>query len=212
MLSGYLIGNKTELGGFKVTFYASTGIYLFVFVYVVCMFQYLKSVKKKRPCKQREEPEKKPEKQIFSVRSLFQNEISFFTDTFKILSKKRENNARFHINSLLVVYFVGASISMGLNSIQYLYLVKNASIRLSQIHYGYFKSFNTLARAVALLVVLPALKYYELADYWLYLIGITSEFLNLIVYSVASEVKQLIWAGKKISCCCFYVLGFFFLF
>jgi len=146
---------------------------------------------------------KEPESQIIPdgqkgdlLKSLFKNEISFFTDTFKILSKRRENNARFHINSLLVVYFVGASISMGLSSIQYLYLVKSPSIRLSQISYGYFKSFNTLARAIALLVILPALKYYKLADYWFYLIGITSEFLNLIAFSLASEVKLIIWAGK----------------
>ncbi len=188
-----MIGNKTELAGFKKTFYVSTGIYLVVFIYVVCIFQYLKGLKK--PPKESEPPPRA--QKSLSVKSLFQNEISFFSDTFRILSRPRANNARFHIISLLVVYFVGASISMGLNSVQYLYLVKSASIRLSQVHYGYFKSLNTLARAVALLVVLPVLKYYELADYWFYLIGITSEFLNLIVFAVASEVKLLIWTGKK---------------
>jgi len=170
-----LIGNKTELAGFKKTFYVSTGIYLVVFIYVVCIFQYLKGLKK--PPKESEPPPRA--QKSLSVKSLFQNEISFFSDTFRILSRPRANNARFHIISLLVVYFVGAS------------------IRLSQVHYGYFKSLNTLARAVALLVVLPVLKYYELADYWFYLIGITSEFLNLIVFAVASEVKLLIWTGKK---------------
>lgn len=203
-MSGYLIGNKTELFGFKKTFIVSFSIYLFVFIYVLCMFRFLKQLKRQDQEEQVAEAKINNDMQT-SVNNkpcerLFKNEISFFKDTAKILFKKRENNARFHINSLLLVYFIGASVSLGLSSIQYLYLVKNESIKLSQINYGYFKAFNTLARAVSLLVVLPLLKFYSMPDYWFYLIGITSEFLNLIVFSLAASYSYLIWIGNPFFC------------
>lgn len=201
-MSGYLIGNKTELFGFKKTFIVSFSIYLFVFIYVLCMFRILKQLKDQQQVAEakinNDMPDIADTKQTacISCEKLFKNEISFFEDTAKILLKKRENNARFHINSLLLVYFIGASVSLGLSSIQYLYLVKNESIKLSQINYGYFKAFNTLARAVSLLVVLPLLKFYSMPDYWFYLIGITSEFLNLIVFSLAASYSYVIWIGN----------------
>lgn len=175
-------------------------LYTIVFVYVILMFRYLKHIKrelKKTQVSNSNQTQHQNDRNKSSAcKVLFKNEISFFTDTFNILFKQRENNARFHIISLLVIYFVGASISLGLSSIQYLYLVKNISIQLSQVNYGYFKALNTLMRAISLLVVLPVLKYYHLPDYWFYLIGITSEFLNLIVFSLASQYNYLIWLGK----------------
>lgn len=171
-------------------------MYSGVFFYVICMFKYLNRFRMSVETKE-ENAQNTQKKTSATLRNIFKNEISFFTDTWKLLFKERENNGRFHIISLLFIYFVGASISLGLTSIQYLYLVKNNDIKLSQIDYGYFKAFNTLARAVSLLVVLPLLKFYSLPDYWFYLIGITSEFLNLIIYSVASTFSYLIWIGKK---------------
>lgn len=199
LISGYLIGNKTELYGFRLTFYVSFAMYSAVFLYVICMFKYLNHSKiTKITVKRTNDHEEDGQNILKKSTSIFKNEISFFTDTWHLLFKKRENNARFHIISLLLIYFVGASISLGLTSIQYLYLVKNSDIKLSQIDYGYFKAFNTLARAVSLLVVLPLLKFYSLPDYWFYLIGITSEFLNLIVYSVASSFSYLIWIAPVV--------------
>ena len=195
LLSGYLIGNKTELFGFKKTFIVSFSIYLFVFIYVLCMFRFC-SKRFKLVSDQKEHEQEDTQTKKNSCQVLLKNEIAFFTDAFKILSKKREANARFHIISLLIVYFIGASVSLGLSSIQYLYLVKNGSVQMSQINYGYFKALNTLTRAVSLLVILPILKYYSVPDYWFYLIGITSELLNLIVFASASLFSSLIWIGK----------------
>jgi hypothetical protein len=213
-VSGYSIGNKTELFGFKKTFIVSFSIYLFVFIYVLCMFRYLKWFKASQNNQMVEQKiyddiQAANRVQTFRVscEAIFTNEISFFKDTAKLLLKKRENNARFHINSLLLVYFIGASVSLGLNPIQYLYLVKNKAIQLSQINYGFFKAFNTLTRAVSLLVILPLLKYYNMPDYWFYLIGITSEFLNLIAFILAASYSYLIWIGnlpKHSSTCIFY--------
>ena len=122
--------------------------------------------------------------------------FGFLNETWILLSKRRERNARFQINSLLVLYFFGASISLGIVSLQYLYLVKKP-ISLLQTEYGIFKAMNTLFRAIALLIVLPVLKsYFQLPDYVLFILGLISELLNLVVFFVASFYAQIIWIGK----------------
>lgn len=86
---------------------------------------------------------------------------------------------------------------MGIMSLQYQYLIKRP-IHMSQVDYGYFKAANTACRAIALLVVLPLLKrLFHTPDYVLFLLGFTSEFLNLVVFSVAYFVKLVIWFGKS---------------
>lgn len=203
-LSGYLIGNKIEIDKFKRTYVISFAIYLFVFIYTILMFKFLD--KKKRD---------KNTLMSFSTSSLtiddkqdivyeepksflvnLKNQFKFLPEVWNLLVKKRQHNARFHIISLLVLFFFGSSISLGIVSLQYLYLIKKP-IALTQIDYGIYRALNTLFRAISLLIILPLLKhYFSTPDYLLFIIGLTSEFLNLIVFSVASVFKYAVWIGK----------------
>ena len=200
LFSGYLIGNKIDIGNFQRTYIVSLVIYLIVFIYLIFMFKFLKTKfnSNEQMLDNRFNFHKiKQHLAKFSFFSFFnlKNEFSFVRDAFDILFKKRNNNARFHILSLLVVYFLGASISLGISSIQYLYLIKEP-ISLSQVDYGIFKAFNVITRAFSLLVILPVLKYLSLPDYYLYLIGLASELLNLVVYALASQSPNVIWTGS----------------
>lgn len=128
--------------------------------------------------------------------SCFKNQLKFLEETWQLLRKPRPNNARFIIISLLVLFFLGCSISMGIMANQYLYVIKKP-IQLSQVDYGYFKAYNTLCRALALLVVLPMLKkFLNAPDYLLFILGFTSEFLNLVFFSLAYFFKYFIWIGR----------------
>jgi len=127
----------------------------------------------------------------------FKKNFGFLNETWILLSKRRERNARFQINSLLILFFFGASISLGIVSLQYLYLVKKP-ISLLQTEYGIFKAMNTLFRAIALLIVLPILKsYFQMPDYVLFVLGLVSELLNLVVFFAASFYSKAIWFGKS---------------
>ena len=182
LISGHLIGNKTNLSSFQRTFGISFLIYLVVLFYVLAMFRYLKC-KKANTCVE-----------TVIKKNLFVDELSFLSDSVKILFKKRSSNGRFQILALLGIYFAGASISMGLGGIQYLYLVKKP-IQLSQVDYGLFKALNVLTRTVALLIVLPMLKHVGVPDYYFYIIGLTSELLNLVIFALASSVNNIIWTA-----------------
>lgn len=132
----------------------------------------------------------------------FKQEITFFKDTFKLLTKKRDNNARTLLHLLFGAYFVGSTVSMGISSIQYLYLVKKP-IYFTQTEYGLFKALNILFRTISLLIILPVLKHFNFPDYYLIIFSISSELLNLVFYSVASFLNYLIWFGKFV----FFVLN-----
>jgi hypothetical protein len=124
-------------------------------------------------------------------------QLYFLIEVWRLLSKKRGNNARFHILSLLALYFFGASISLGIVSLQYLYLIKRP-ISLTQVDYGLFKALNTLFRAISLLLVLPVLKnYFKVSDRLLYVMGLVSELLNLVFFAASSWYRYLIWIGIK---------------
>jgi hypothetical protein len=203
--SGYLIGNRKDFDNFRKTYIVSFMLYLIVLFYIVLLFRYLKQRKNSivsyitklsdRTTSQSEENEvivRSITKKRFNLR----NKFNFLYDTWSLLSKPRENNARFYLNTLLVLYFFGASISMGIMSpLQYLYLSKEP-ISLTQTQYGHFKAFNTMFRAVALLIILPVTKYYfNISDYVLFILGLASELLNLVIFSIAPEFKSLIWLG-----------------
>jgi len=129
------------------------------------------------------------------VLKYLKKQLYFLIEVWRLLSKKRENNARFHILSLLALYFFGASISLGIVSLQYLYLIKKP-ISLTQVDYGLFKALNTLFRAISLLLVLPLLKnYFKVSDRLLYVMGLVSELLNLVFFAASSWYRYLIWIG-----------------
>ena len=167
-------------------------------IYAICIFRFF--------IKKRQNQTNEPLDMVRSIKYLanFKNEISFFKDTFKIVFKKRENNARFLLLLLLFIYFIGASVSMGLGSIQYLYLIKSP-IYFTQIEYGLFKAMNILTRTLALLVILPILKYFKVPDHYLFLFGLVSEFFNVVVYAIASKWSFIIWFGKYFIFCSFFI-------
>lgn len=218
LLSGYLIGNKLNLANFERVYIISFGIYAVVLLYTLVMFRYLKwrkarsqplnaglmslntsdylddEVTPPTPSQVTVTPAASRSRLVF-----VKNQFRFVIDTWRLLSKPRPNNSRFLIISLLLLFFLGCSISMGIMSLQYLYLIKKP-IEMSQVDYGYFKALNTFCRAVALLVVLPLLKrLFKAPDYVLFLLGLTSEFLNLVVFSVAFFFKYIIWIGIYFS-------------
>lgn len=130
-------------------------------------------------------------------RKCLKNQLNFVNETWQILRKRRANNARFLLIALLILFFLGSSISMGIMSLQYLYIIKTISI--NQVEYGYFKALNTLFRALALLFLLPLFKRcFSAPDYILFILGFTSEFLNLVVFSLAHFFKYVIWLGNFI--------------
>lgn len=129
-------------------------------------------------------------------KSCMKNQFRFIHETWQLLSKPRPNNDRFLIVSLLIMFYLGCSLSMGIMSLQYLYLIKKP-IQLTQVDYGLFKALNTFCRALALLVVLPILKRaFKTPDYILFLLGFTSEFLNLVVFSLSYFFRYAIWLGN----------------
>lgn len=128
-----------------------------------------------------------------TVGSFLKSQVRFVFEIWHLLAKKRENDARFLIWALLIMFFLGCSISMGIMSLQYLYLIKKP-IKLSQVDYGNFKALNTVCRALALLLVLPILKSFcRVPDYVMFVLGFTSEFANLVVFSLAYFFKYIIW-------------------
>ena len=216
--SGYIIGNKTNLNNFKHAYIISFSIYVLVLVYIVVMFVHLKrkeavnsmsmfgildestanlDVNSSCPSLNSnlvEQSQQVPEKD--KKIQLFKKQFSFLSEIWQLLSRRRPNNARFHILSLLVLFFLGSSISLGIISLQYLYLIKKP-IYLTQITYGIFRALNTLFRAISLLVVLPVLKNcFNISDSVLYVLGLTSELLNLVVFAISSWYSYLIWLGE----------------
>lgn len=211
--SGYLIGNKLNLFNYKRVYIISFAMYLFVLIYVIVMFRYLKfrkqtmynSLMSLNTGAMLESGQAStnssgikidlivPQRKC-SPGDFLRNQTKFISETWQLLSKPREKNARVHINSLLILFFLGSSISMGIMSLQYLYVSKKP-ISLNQVDYGLYKALNTLCRAAALLIILPILKYFSAPDYVLFLLGLTSEFLNLVVFIVSHWVSSLIWFG-----------------
>ena len=207
---------------FERVYVISFVIYVFVLVYVVIIFRILKHRKQKRclnsqaannntllsereklPTDESPKAETTDETGLSQTQPLestvsknfFKNQLGFLVDTWKLLSKPRANDTRFIIISLLILFYLGYSLSMGLLSLQYLYLVKKP-IQLSQVNYGYFKAANTFFRALALLIVLPILKrVFKMPDYVLFVFGFTSEFLNLLVLSFSYFYRHIIWLG-----------------
>jgi hypothetical protein len=208
LASGYVIGNKREVKKFRQAYILSLTLYFSVFIYILVLFRFLRHNKKEivqtisggdqsDVFVVMHEPEER-----FEWRHLydFKRQFGFITETWRLLSQKREKNARFHLNSLLVLYFFGASISMGIMSpTQYLYLVKKP-IALTQIQYGLFKALNTFFRALSLLVVLPVSKYFFAAsDSVLFFMGLASELLNLVVFASASILPSIVWLGMILN-------------
>lgn len=222
--SGYLIGNKRNLDNFRNVYLISLGIFIAVLIYTIAMFAYLKwQARKIQRLKlddsglntsislntseylQNDEILPKearnqeiPEVSITSVTELsfFKKQFRFIFDIWTLMTRPRPNNARFLILALLFMFFIGSSISMGIMSLQFQYVVKRP-IHMTQINYGYFKAANTACRAVALLIVLPVLKrFFNTPDYILFIIGFTSEFLNLVAFSLAYYFKFVIWFSK----------------
>jgi hypothetical protein len=202
--SGYIIGNKREIKKFRQTYIISFTLYFAVFIYIIVLFRYLHQNKKAIVQHISEEAdinevyvlttpdEKFKWKHLYD----FKRQFGFIGETWHLLSKRRDKNARFHLNSLLLLYFFGASISMGIMSpTQYLYLIKKP-IALTQIQYGIFKALNTFFRAVSLLVILPVSKYFfAVSDSVLFFAGLISELLNLVVFAAASASSSIIWLG-----------------
>jgi hypothetical protein len=205
--SGYIIGNKREIKKFRQVYIISFTLYFAVFIYIIVLFRYLHQNKKTIVQNLSEESDPNA---VFIVTSQdekfkwkhlldFKRQFGFITETWELLSKPRDKNARFHLNSLLILYFFGASISMGIMSpTQYLYLIKKP-IALTQIQYGMFKALNTFFRAISLLVILPVGKYFfAVSDSVLFFAGLISELLNLVVFAAASASSGIIWLGKRI--------------
>lgn len=189
---------------FALTYVVSLVLYLIVFVYIVLITCFLKKPKNISP-------DESSDKQPFQIASYlkqlfnFKNELSFFKDTLNILTKKRDNNSRFYLNLLFIIYFVGASIALGLGSIPYLYLIKKP-ISFTQTEYGIFKAVNIFTRTFALLIAMPLLKS-RIPDYYLFVLGVASEVFNLVIYSSASLYSYLIWSGN-----CYYKFQIYFAF
>lgn len=183
-----MIGNKREVEKFVHVYILSFGLYFFVLVYILGLFWYLK---------RGSQPSQSAPTEITYKRFDLKAQFNFVFETWSLLRKWRENNARFQINMLLVLFFLGSSISMGImSSTQYLYLLRKP-VEMSQVGYGIFKAMNTLFRAISLLVVLPVLKsVLSLPDYVLFFIGLTSELLNLAAFVFASVNKNFIWIGN----------------
>lgn len=200
---------------FERVYVISFVIYVLVLVYVVIIFRILKHRKQKRCLisqaannallsSERESPKAETTETGLSQtqplestvsKNFFKNQLGFLVDTWKLLSKPRANDTRFIIISLLILFYLGYSLSMGILSLQYLYLVKKP-IQLSQVDYGYFKAANTFFRTFALLIVLPILKrVFKMPDYVLFVFGFTSEFLNLLVLSFSYFYRHIIWLG-----------------
>lgn len=225
LCSGYLIGNKINLANFVRVYIISFSLYVLVLIYIVVIFRILKRSKQEKASLMQQtqttimitektsntddtnneaaetNQESSPTPRAIVVirmpskKSFLKNQLAFLLETWQLLSKPRENNSRLIIVSLLIMFFFGCSLSMGILSLQYLYLVKKP-VELSQIGYGYFKAANTLCRAAALLIVLPILKrVFNTPDYFLFVLGFTSEFLNLVVFSLAYFYRYLIWLG-----------------
>lgn len=222
--SGYIIGNKRNLSNFKNAYIISFSIYVFVLVYTIVMFQYLKrkqssnsnTLSLSNPVFESVSEYTNSQRSLISSseaeinfkppttikQKVFKNmkkQFIFIPESWSLLTKKRPYNARFQILSLLLLYFLGASISLGIVSLQYLYLIKKP-ISLTQIDYGIFKAINTLFRAFSLLIILPILKNkFSISENVLYILGLTSELLNLVVFSLASVFKYAIWIGNYYS-------------
>ncbi|CAF0843314.1 unnamed protein product [Brachionus calyciflorus] len=212
--SGYLIGNRRELYKFQQTYIISFSLYLIVFIYTIIIFKY---IKRKSP----DEVPKIENNENLDVDVLktdmvhvvepkiglfkkIKNQFKFLGEAWVLLSKKRDKNARFLIISILILFYFGCSISLGIISLQYLYLIKKP-ISLTQIQYGLYKALSTCCRAVSLLVILPILKrFFKLPDYFLLVIGLTSEFLNLVVFSLASRFTWIVWLGPVAYMCSNY--------
>lgn len=208
--SGYLIGNKREIFKFQQTYIVSFCLYLIVFLYTVIMFKY---IKKKTNVLSEQNAEANTEvketdalnsdeiKVEFSQERVTcwqktKNHFKFLGEAWVLLSKPRDKNRRFLIISILILFYFACSVSLGIISLQYLYLIKKP-IALSQIEYGIYKATSTFCRAISLLIVLPVIKrYFQMPDYYLLIIGLTSEFLNLIVFTVAAEITWFVWLGK----------------
>jgi hypothetical protein len=213
--SGFFIGNKKNLKNFRNTYLVSFCIYFFVLIYVLAMFYFLnhKDENKKKvlsisksstPINDSDWDEPihintttAATTKTVTLKTFLKQNFGFFSEIWYLVSKKRERNSRFHIISLFILYFVGTSVSMGImTNLQYLYLTKEP-IELSQKKYGLFKGLNTFARALSLLIVLPLFKRFtRMPDYFLYLIGLTSEMLNLVIFSISSYYEHIIWIGK----------------
>lgn len=194
--SGYIIGNKTNMDNFRNNYIISFSIYFLVLIYLVIIFKFIYKPRKesKHDTDQLIQAENYPDSN--SNFDLIKNKLTFVYDTWMLLNRKRENKGHFYLYIMLILYFFGASISLGIMSIQYLYLIKKP-IFFSQINYGVFRALNTLFRSISLLIILPLIKtYFNVPDYYLFLIGLVSEFLNLIIFSISSYYSYLIWIGK----------------
>ena len=224
--SGYIIGNKTNLNNFENAYILSFTVYLAVLIYIIAMFIYLKRKETVHTLslvgiqeinensvdlvqhvsdssinsnsiliEAKDAHQHKYVNKNFLMQNL-KKQFYFIMEIWYLLSRKRLNNARFQLLSLLLLYFFGASISLGIVSLQYLYLIKKP-IALTQIDYGIFRALNTLFRAISLLIVLPLLKkHLKISDNKLYGLGLLSELLNLVVFAISSWYKYLIWTGK----------------
>ncbi|RNA40230.1 putative leucine--tRNA mitochondrial [Brachionus plicatilis] len=216
--SGYLIGNKREIYKFQQTYIVSFCVYLFVFLYTIIMFKYIKKKtggsdesghENTAECKETDALNSEQIRVDFSQNKVnlgkkIKNQFKFLGEAWLLLSKPRDKNRRFLIVSILVLFYFACSVSLGIISLQYLYLIKKP-ISLTQIEYGIYKASSTLCRAISLLVILPILKrYFQIADYYLLVIGLTSEFLNLIVFTVAAEITWFVWLGPISYMCSNY--------
>lgn len=214
LTSGYLIGNRRDLKNFTRVFIVSFSLFLLVLIYTFLMFRHLKrqqqqtmSINPTALLNEEEDDESTTDSEqrvaVVNVNDKKHSLLASFkilviqslAENWHLLKRKRANNGRFQILSFFVLYFFGASISLGIMRIEYFYLIE-APIDFKQTDYGLFKALNTLMRSISLLLILPLLKRrLKMPDYYLYTIGLTSEFLNLVIFTLAHFNRNLIWTG-----------------
>jgi hypothetical protein len=210
--SGYLIDRKKDLENYTKVYIICTLVHFVIIIYLSLIFYFCmkvnnKSQENRESLVQNSEfesddnmdsisPTRHTQTKCSICLSKIRIKISTIYEVAGVLIKKREKNYKYIINSLFLLYFLAASNSIGIMSIQYLYLIKEP-ISLTSTEYGMFKAANTFCKSISLLIILPILKRkFNVHDLILLLGGLSSEFITLIIFAVASIATNLIWIGK----------------
>jgi len=167
-------GLKNGLGSVYV-FAASLLCHIAVILYCITL---------KEPLKSKSDEERKITcAKLFSPKHLI--------DSFKTIFAPRPNKGRVILLLQLLCLFITMNIISGEHDILYVFL---ANINAANI-FDYFFGFKNFMGAVALLTVLPVLKFLKLPDVYICLLGLFSYSVGLVTIGTSTSVSLVFLSG-----------------
>jgi len=136
------------------------------------------------------EPSTTNERELsFSFTELFS--FKPIVDSIKTVFCTRKDKARMFLLLELTALFITINVIVGEIDITYIFL---ANINASHV-FEYFFGLKNAFSAIGLIAVLPLLKYYQVSDLWITIIGLVSFIVGAITFALSNSVAMVFVAG-----------------